>query len=202
MMQTELSRYRIEFPVVDRRTYLISASLGPLSNRSRAAAEEHLDLWQRLGPEELWFDHGLPKLQECRERFARLIGADAEEIAIVPSVSSGMSSIATCLDYDRRPQIVLSDMDFPTNHYVWRAQQQAGAKPDVVSSEDGIRIHPERIVEKIGDQTAIVNVNRVLYSSSWIVDLVPIVTAAHDAGALVLVDDYHGSGIVPIDVHA
>jgi selenocysteine lyase/cysteine desulfurase len=93
-------------------------------------------------------------------------------------------------------------MDFPTNHYVWRAQQRAGAKPDVVSSDDGIRVHPERYVERIGDQTALVNVNRVLYSSSWIVDLVPIVAAAHEAGALVLVDDYHGSGVLPIDVHA
>jgi kynureninase len=199
---SDLGRYRSEFPIVDQRTYLISASLGPLSKRSRAAAEEHLDLWQRLGPEELWFDHALPKLQECRERFARLTGADADEIAIVPSVSAGMSSIATCLDYERRPQIVLTDMDFPTNHYVWRAQQPAGAKPDVISSEDGIRVHADRYVERIGDQTAVVNVNRVLYTSSFIVDLDPIVAAARDAGALVLVDDYHGSGIVPIDVHA
>jgi selenocysteine lyase/cysteine desulfurase len=198
----DLARYRSEFPVVQQRTYLISASLGPLSSRARAAAEEHLDLWQRLGPEELWFDHGLPKLQECRELFARLIGADADEVGIVPSVSSAMSSVATCLDYGSRPQVVLTDMDFPTNHYVWRAQQQAGAKPDVVSSDDGIRVHPERYVERIGDQTALVNVNRVLYSSSWIVDLVPIVAAAHEAGALVLVDDYHGSGVLPIDVHA
>lgn len=199
---SDLARYRSEFPVVQQRTYLISASLGPLSRRARAAAEEHLDLWQRLGPEELWFDHGLPKLQECRERFARLIGADADEIAVVPSVSSAMSSIATCLDYGSRPQVVLTDMDFPTNHYVWRAQQPAGAKPDVISSEDGVRVDPESYVERIGDQTAVINVNRVLYTSSFIVDLAPIVAAARDAGALVLVDDYHGSGVVPIDVHA
>jgi hypothetical protein len=44
----ELARYRAEFPVVGTRTYLISASLGPLSVRSRRLAEEHLDLWGRL----------------------------------------------------------------------------------------------------------------------------------------------------------
>ena len=49
----DLSSYRDEFPIVEERTYLISASLGPLSRRSRALAEEHLDLWQQLGPEEL-----------------------------------------------------------------------------------------------------------------------------------------------------
>ena len=199
---SDLSRYRTEFPVVNDRTYLISASLGPLSKRSRTLAENHLDLWQRLGPEELWFDHGLPKLQKCREQFAQLIGADADEIAVIPSVSSGLSSLATCLDFDARPKVVLSEMDFPTNHYVWRAQQRVGAKLDVVSSPDKIRIHPEDVVERIDEQTAIVNVNRVLFESSWIIDLEPIVTAARSAGSYVVVDDFHGSGTVPIDVHA
>ena len=45
-----LASYRAEFPILTERTYLISASLGPLSRRARAAAEEHLELWQRLGP--------------------------------------------------------------------------------------------------------------------------------------------------------
>jgi selenocysteine lyase/cysteine desulfurase len=198
----DLAAYRDEFPVVADRTYLISASLGPLSKRARAAAQEHLDLWQRFGPEELWFDYGMPKLQECRERFATLIGADADEIALIPSVSNGMSSIASCLDLQSRPKVVLSEMDFPTNHYVWMAQQKRGAKLDVVSSPDKIRIEAEDIVAKIDEQTAIVNTNRVYFESSWILDLPPVVDAAHENGALVLVDDFHGSGIVPIDVHA
>ena len=193
---------RDQFPILEDRTYLISASLGPLSKRSRALAEEHLDLWQRLGPEELWFDHAFPRLQECRERFATLIGADTDEIAIVPSVSSGLSSIATCLDLEARPKIVLTEMDFPTNHYVWRAQQRRGAKLDVVASPDGIRIEEDDIVERLDEQTAIVNINRVLFESSWIVDLDPIVFAAHARGANVLVDDFHGTGVVPVDVHA
>jgi kynureninase len=197
-----VTSYRDEFPVLAERTYLISASLGPLSRRSRKLAEEHLDLWQRLGPEELWFEHGLPRLQECREAFARLVGADADEVAIVPSVSAGMSSFATCLDLGSRPKVVLSDMDFPTNHYVWRAQQRAGAKLDVVASPDGVRIDEEDVVERIDDQTAVVNVNRVLFESSWIMDLKPIVEAARAHGALVVVDDFHGTGVVPLDVHA
>lgn len=199
---SDLAAYRDEFPVLAERTYLISASLGPLSRRSRALAEEHLDLWQRLGPEELWFDHGMPMLDRCRELFAQLIGADTEEIAIIPSVSAGISSIATCLDLNARPKVVLSDMDFPTNHYVWRAQEKAGAKLDVVASPDRIRVDAEEVATRIDDRTAIVNTNRVLFESSWIMDLDPIVAAAREYGALVLVDDFHGSGIVPIDVHA
>jgi kynureninase len=199
---TELSKWRAEFPVLDRRTYLISASLGPLSRRSRALAEEHLDLWSRLGPEELWFEHGLPRLQECREHFAGLIGADPDEIAVIPSVSSGLSSLASCLDFGARPKVVLTAMDFPTNHYVWLAQERAGAKVEVVPTPDLIRIEEHDVVSAIDEGTAIVNINRVLFESSWIMDLPPIVAAAHEHGALVVVDDFHGTGIVPLDVHA
>ncbi|MDQ3941035.1 MAG: aminotransferase class V-fold PLP-dependent enzyme [Actinomycetota bacterium] len=197
----DLARWRREFPIASERTYLISASLGPLSRRSRAAADEHLELWQHLGPEELWFDHAMPKLDEVRTRFAHIIGADPDEIAIVPSVSVGLSSIATTLDLETRPKVVLSDMDFPTNHYVWRAQERRGAKLDVVTSPDKVRVEAEDLTTRIDEQTAVVNVNRVLFESSWIMDLPPIVEAARERGAYVVVDDFHGTGVVPIDVH-
>ena len=196
----DVGRWRSEFPVLDHRTYLISASLGPLSRRSRALAEEHLELWERLGPEELWFEHGLPRLQDCREQFARLIGAATDEVAIVPSVSAGLSALATCFDYHVRPKVVLSAMDFPTNHYVWRAQERAGAKLEVIPSPDGIRVEESDVVEAIDEQTVVVNLNRVLFESSWLMDVATIVDAAHDCGAVVVVDDFHGTGIVPIDV--
>jgi selenocysteine lyase/cysteine desulfurase len=198
----ELESYRDEFPLLAERTYLASHSLGPLSLGARRAAHEHLDLWQRLGPEELWMEHGLPKLERCRELFAQLIGAHVNEVAVVPSVSAGLSAIATCLDLQARPKIVLSEMDFPTNHYAWRAQEGAGAKLDVVSSPDGVRIEAHDLAGHVDEQTAVVNVNRVLFESSFIVDVPQVVAAAREHGALVVVDDFHGSGIVPLDVHA
>lgn len=197
----DLLRYRDEFPITRERTYLISASLGPLANRTRALAKEHLELWGKLGPEELWFNHGMPRLDECRSSFARLIGADVDEIAVIPSVSSGLSSVATCLDLTERSKIVLTDMDFPTNHYVWRAQERRGAELSVVPSPDSIRIEADDVVAQIDERTALVNINRVLFESSWIVDMKPIVQAARAQGAYSLIDDFHGSGIVPIDVH-
>jgi kynureninase len=96
----------------------------------------------------------------------------------------------------------VTELDFPTNHYVWQAQIRRGAKLDTVPSADGIAIDEQDIVERIDHQTVVVNVNRVLFESSWILDLNPIVQAAHDHGALVVVDDFHGTGVVPVDVHA
>lgn len=198
----EISSYRSEFPVLADRTYLISASLGPLSRRSRQLALEHLELWGRLGPDELWFEHAFPRLEKCRQLFSRLIGADPDEVAVITSVSAGLSAIGSCLDFQRRPKIVLSAMDFPTNHHVWRAHERVGAELDIVESPDGIRVDVDDYVARLDDRTSVVNVNRVLFESSFIVDLDPIVEAAHRTGALVVVDDFHGTGILPIDVHA
>jgi kynureninase len=199
---SRLDHYRTEFPIVEDRTYLISASLGPLSRRSRRYAEEHLDLWERLGPEELWFDHAFPKLEQCRQLFADLIGADPHEVAIVNSVSVGLSAIASCIDFAARPKVVLTEMDYPTNHYVWRAQEKRGAKLEVVSSRDGIRVEEDAIESQVDEETACVNVNRVFFESSWILDVDRLTRTAHEQGAMVVVDDFHGTGSVPLDVHA
>jgi len=45
----DFERYRDEFPVVGPKAYLISASLGPLSNRARRSVEGYLDAWARKG---------------------------------------------------------------------------------------------------------------------------------------------------------
>ena len=144
----------------------------------------------------------MPRLHECREKYGTLIGADADEMAIVPSVSAGMSQLATCLDFSARPKVVLTDMDFPTNHYVWLAQEKAGAKLDVVRSPDGIRIDIDEMISRIDEQTA----DRQRQSRAVRVVLhhgrdAPSTEAAHAVGAYVVVDDFHGTGVLPFDVH-
>jgi kynureninase len=114
----------------------------------------------------------------------------------------GLSQIATCLDFNVRPKIVMTDMDFPTNHYVWRAQERRGAKIEVVASPDGVHIDIDDYLAAIDDQTLVVNLNRVLFESSYIQDAEAIIEKAHSVGAFVVIDDFHGSGIVPVDVHA
>ena len=48
----DLTSWRDEFPVLERKTYLISASLGPVSRRSRTYLEEYLARWRpHLNPD-------------------------------------------------------------------------------------------------------------------------------------------------------
>ncbi|MEW6058858.1 MAG: aminotransferase class V-fold PLP-dependent enzyme, partial [Actinomycetota bacterium] len=197
-----LESYREEFPVLSRKTYLISASLGPISNRARASLREFLDVWAAEGaPDIVWMEHIFPKMGALKRSFARLARCDADEFAITANVSVALATIATCLDYSKRRKVVMSELDFPTDGHVWLAQRRRGVEIVWLRSPDGLTIPLKAYDEAIDDETAVVMVNRVLYRSSALLDAKEICRMARERGAYSFVDDYHGAGIVPLDVH-
>jgi kynureninase len=199
-----LEAYRAEFPVVGRKSYLISASLGPVSGRAKMELAEYVQAWADMGaPEPVWFERIFPKMREVKELFARLVGADADELAITTNVSLALSTIASCMDFSgERNRIVMTELDFPTDAHVWRAQERLGAEVVVLESADGLTVPLEAFAEVIDERTALVCINRVLYRSSALLDSAEICRMAREAGAWSVIDDFHGAGIVPIDVHA
>ncbi|MGH2683308.1 MAG: aminotransferase class V-fold PLP-dependent enzyme [Actinomycetota bacterium] len=199
----QLRDYRDEFPVVERKSYLISASLGPVSRRSKAYLAEYVKAWEEMGaPDPVWVECIFPRIREVKGLFAGLVGADPEEIAITTNVSLALSTVASALDFSgERNRIVLTDLDFPADGHVALAQRSRGAEVMFLESPDRLTVPVESFANAIDERTALVIVNRVLYRSSALLDVAEISRLAHDAGALVAVDDFHGAGIIPIDVH-
>jgi kynureninase len=138
-----------------------------------------------------------------KRSFSALAGCDPDEVAISTNISIALSTIASCLDLSgQRRRIVLSELDFPTDGHVWLAwAARTGAEIVWLRSPDGLTIPPEAYDEAIDERTAVVMVNRVLYRSSAIVDARAVCALARERGALSVVDDYHGLGIVPLDLH-
>lgn len=194
--------YRDEFGVVQRKTYLISASLGPVSGRSKASLAGYVEAWETMGaPEPVWFDYIFPGIARLKGQIGELIGAPPPQLAVMLNVSHSISSIASALDFSgERNRIILSELDFPTEGHVWLAQRRRGAEVVFLPSRDGLSVPAEDYVEAIDERTALVCLNRVFYRSSAVLDVAPICAAARAAGALSLIDDYHGAGTVPIDV--
>ncbi len=197
---SDLADYRAEFPIFERKTYLNSCSLGPLSRRSRAAVGEFLDLWEDLGAS-AWYEIWWAALRNARARFGRIIGAEPDEIALAPNASDALTAVASALDYGTRNRVVVADLDFPTVPYQWLARRRDGVEVVFARSDDGIGVPLERFAEIIDERTAIVATSRVYYKSGYIQDVRGLAELAHARGALLLVDDYHGTGQVPIDVH-
>ena len=203
-MSRELASYRDEFEVLSRKAYLISASLGPVGTRSKDALNGYMRAWAEKGaPDHVWFEDIFPAMGRLKRSFARLSGADVDEVAITTSVSIALSTVASCLDLaGERRRIIVSELDFPTDGRVWRAwAAKSGADLVVLRSPDGLTMPLEVFDGAIDERTALVMVNRVLYRSSAVVDAKAVCAMARERGALSFVDDYHGIGVIPVDVH-
>jgi selenocysteine lyase/cysteine desulfurase len=159
---------------------------------------ELLEMWHRQGsPWDLWVEH----YEVARKEFAELIGAGADEIAILPSVSAGVSSLATSFDFAGRKKVLMGEFEFPTMGHIWMAQRRRGANVQFIPSVDG-QIPAKKYAESIDQDTLIVPVTGVCFSNGFRSELEKIVAAAHDKGACVLLDDYQDCGTRPRDVKA
>src|SRR6059036_2109984 len=196
-----LARYRSEFPIFRDAVYLNTCSLGALGERTRRRTAEFLDLWQARGAS-AWYDVWWAALGELRARYARIVGASPEEIALAPSVSVALSAVAEALDYQRRPKVVITSLDFPTVAYQWLAKRARGVEMVVVESPDHVSVPVEAIARAVDERTALVATSHVYFTSGAIQDIRAVAHAAHVRGALCLIDAYQSVGQVPCDVRA
>src|SRR5579863_5156165 len=97
---TELLSYRERFPILQRKVYLNSCSLGPLSQQAMAGMARFQELWNEHGAQ-AWYELWMGELAALRAKFARLINAQPHEVAIAPSVSTALGEIASSLDLGR-----------------------------------------------------------------------------------------------------
>ncbi len=197
----ELVSYRSEFPILQRKTYLNSCSLGALSTRSMEGLAQFMEMWNEWGAH-AWYEIWLGEIARVRQKFATLIGAQLHEVAIAPNASVALSSLAAALDYSKRNNVVLADMDFPTLAYQWLVKKRLGVECRFVESPDHIYTPPELFEQKVDDQTALVATSRVFYTSGYIQDVRAVANIAHKHGAYMLIDDYQGTGQIPINVVA
>ena len=192
---------REEFPTLRETAYLNTCSLGLLSNPSRQAVNRYLDLWTSSGAA-AWYDHWMAQLTKLRQQFSRLVGCEETEVAIVPNVSSGLAAISSSLDFSKRNRVVTTELDFPTVAHHFLAQEDKGVETVIVPSKDRINVDSRALEEAINDKTALVATSRVFFTSGQIQDVAFLADLCHRNGALLLVDDYQGTGQLPIDVKA
>lgn len=192
---------RDEFPITERLNYLNNCSLTPMARRVRRALEEYASLWSDWGGR-AWYSHWMSELEALRADFAVVLGADADEIALQPGVSTALVAVASAIDYAKRDTVVVGDIDFPTDGHVFLARAHQGVRVKFVHSRDGISIPLEDFAEAIDERTALVCTGHVIYSSGWIQDVAALAKLAHARGALLLVDAYQSIGAIPFDAHA
>ncbi len=195
MSAQEVDALRGRFPILERRTYLNSCSLGALSTDAETYLREFLDQWHTMGAS-AWYEHWMGRLDLLRTRVADLHGAHTHEVALLPSTSAALSVVAEAVPTRGRNRVICTELDFPTLAYQW------AVKPEIelviLKSPDGVRIDPEQFAEAVDERTLFVATSHVFFATGYIQDIAALADIAHAAGAWCLIDGYQAAGQVPV----
>jgi len=194
-------KVRDEFPTLERKNYLNSCSLGLLSNGCRNSLHRYIDTWTEYGAA-AWYSDWMAEMGAVRSRFASLINASPDEIAILSNVSSILGAISSSLDLGPGDQVVTTALDFPTVAHQFLAKERIGVETTVIQSSDRVKIDLEQFEAAISEKTRLVATSHVYFTSGYIQDVAAIIDIAHRSGTLALIDDYQATGQVPVDVKA
>src|SRR3954468_24117867 len=198
----DLSAWRAEFPILETCTYLVSHSLGAMLRRAANYLQQFADEWSSRGVRawhEGWWEIG----RTTGDLLAPIIGAQPGTISMHQNVTVAQAVIASCHRYDgRRRRIVMTDLEFPSNIYLFEGFRRYGADIRYVPSEDGMRTNLDRLLDAIDEETMLVPVSLVLFKSAYLENAAAIVEKAHRVGARVVLDIYQAAGTVPIDLES
>ncbi len=197
-----LLQTRSEFPILEKTIYMVSHSLGAMPRGVEDEMCEYARMWGQRGVR-AWHEGWWELPVEVGNLLAPAIGADPGSVVMVPNVTTAEQIVLSALDYPAHQNVLLhTELDFPSVIYLYQGEKARGAELRVVKSSDGISVPAERIVEAIDARTRVVAISHVLFRSSYLVDVEPIIRRAREVGALVMLDAYQSVGTVPVDVKA
>jgi len=190
---------RAAFAATNAWTYLDSAANTPLPDVSAQAGIDFLTDAQANGRSaDLWQE----SLDRSRQGFARLIGAEAQDIVCTKNATEGVNIVAAGLDAEPGDNVVLCGaLEHPANITPWLALQRDGVEVRLVPP-DRQAIPPADIVAAMDARTRAVAVSTVSFMPGYRTDLAPIAEATRRMDALLVVDATQSAGVLADDVVA
>ncbi|MEU8376634.1 aminotransferase class V-fold PLP-dependent enzyme [Micromonospora sp. NPDC048894] len=188
---------RSRLPELAHTVHLAACSISPRSLDLDNALATMLDDLARPG----FWTACEEKVLQARQRFAALIGADVDQIAVVPNVRSAAHQAISGRRWRWKRTLLSSTAEFPGVAHAWLAAQQRGARVHWCGTDTG-EVTTADYLHGITSRTALVSVPAVTYRDGIRLDVARIAEAAHAAGANVFVDDYQAAGVLPVNVDA
>ena len=194
-----LESYRTLFPVTESWTYLNHAAVSGLCRPAVDALTAYLadQSANALASEPA----AMAGIEANRDKAARLVGADADEIAWLPNTALAISLIAHSLPWVAGDNVVTTDEQFPANVYPWLELAAQGVDTRLVPRRAG-RVLIEDLVAQLDGRTRLVAVSWVEFNSGFCQDLAALGALCQARGVRLLVDGIQGLGALPADLHA
>lgn len=195
-----LGNQRDLFDIPEGIAYLNCAYMSPLPRAAREAGE--VAVARKAHPWQITLRDFFDEAETARSLFAELVGGDPEGVAIIPSVSYGISIAAANIPLRQDQTIVLLEDQFPSNVYPWRdLAERTGATVVTVARPldfDWTRA----VLERIDERTGVVAVPNCHWTDGTLVDLVRVGERTRAVGAALVVDTAQSLGAYPLDVGA
>jgi len=199
MNAAELRATEYPWMANDPAIYLNAASTGPMPASAAAAAAHWTEL--RSQPHRIPLSLMFDAAQTARVQFAKLVGADSEEIALMPNTTYGLNLAARALPL--RPGVILTfDGEFPSCVYPFQALSSRGISLELVPKKNGLPDEDTLVAAIARPDVVAVVVSWVQFATGFVADLERIGNACRANGVFFIVDGIQGCGIRPINLHA
>ncbi len=188
------------FHIPEDIAYFNTASLAPTLNGVLAAGRASLE--RRAQPWMITASDWFTAAEQRRALFARLIGAEADDIALISATSYGIATAAANLHGRPGQRVLVLAEEYPSGVYTWRRfAARTGTTVHTVHREPG-GTWTDAVLQDLDETVAVVSVPQVHWTDGTLIDLPPIAQAAHDAGAALVIDASQSVGAMPLDVTA
>jgi L-cysteine/cystine lyase len=188
---TDAAAFRAEFPVVLKYAYLNAGTEGPFNSFAAAAVRELLegDLAEgRIGKPR--FENAKLLAEDTRERYAEVLGAAVEEVALTSSTTGGVNTVLAGLSWKAGDEVVTSDQEHPG--------LLAPLRRLAVVSGVSIKVAPfASVADAVGPRTRLIACSHV----SWVGGEVVDVAALRATRVPILLDAAQALGAIPLNMH-
>jgi len=191
------SERRREFPVVENGIFLGHAGVTILPRRVADSMKAHAETSCHQHQE---FGEVLQDVARTRSLCAQLIGAHADEIALLGPTSLGLSLFANGLDWQPGDEVVYYGDDYPANVYPWTALASRGVVPSALQPEETGDITPELVEAALTPRTRLVALASCHYLSGRRINVEAIGRLLRSKGVLFSLDAIQTLGASPLDV--
>jgi kynureninase len=196
----ELLKWRGDFPILERSTYMISNSLGAMPRGVYDSMHSYADVWATRGVK-AWAEGWWEMAVSVGDKIAPLIGAGRGEISLHQNVTTTQAVVSSCFDFrGPRNKVVMTELEFPSIQYFYNEQRRVGARVETVPTTDPVRFDLDKFLAAIDETTLLVPISLVLFRSAFIVDARAIIERAHRVGAHVILDVFQAAGALPFDL--
>jgi len=190
-MMRDILEMRKKFPVTQHKTFLNHSAYSPLP-------QPVVDVMKKYNEDLCHFDIDESEYSLGQEVFARLVGAEKDEIALVQNTSTGLNIVANILDCPKGSNVVTTDLEYPSVVYPW-LKTKLGVELRYVKNVNG-SILVEDVEKAVDDQTVAIAISHVAYVNGFRHDLKALAEIAHEHGAYLVVDAIQSLGAIPVDV--